>query len=857
MKHHVAIKFLAILLAVVSLFTLIASAAGIILFTGTNLYEQTPADILDEELRERGAWFASDLAQEYAYQHLGNCPEEILYNVQGGLHYFNQGYYGYVLTDEDGTELETVPWDSYTRHYSYTISGMEYMEMVSIKTESELEPEETYIEDDLVIRDNLPEEGAGITHISVTYENGSSSSYGSDEIIGRLDYQEDGRVAFFPAEQAVWISDTLLVTEISFQGLVEEMGTTVETTVYEIRCPYGVGDFMLGEGNELEFFVSYFFISYPISPSHLPTTTAANTPETTVVYDTYRYRDWETGEMMSMEYVDKPMPTYTVELYLAEGAADQEVYWDLLTQVWIYRNELFYVLGFSVLVFAVMAVYLCCAAGKKPGSTEIKAGGFNRISLDVYGLTAVLGICSICVLVVEAGEYLVRQSPTVLLPFLIFAGCGICLLIVGFCFACAAQFKTPGGYWWRNLLGIRCLALVGSVLMGATNFLSEKAEPVFITLCKKLWAFTVRFCKGIYKIAAFVFTKIFHFLDVTLNRFFLWLGRKFKRFFGMLPLTWQWLLGGVALLGMCVLAWANRGDGWGFVWMMLGFALILYGAYCFGILLEAAKRMNKGDLDTKVDDKLLTGSFQEFAGDLNALADVAVVAAQKQLRSERMKTELITNVSHDIKTPLTSIINYVDLLQMPHSDEEQEAYLEVLSRQSQQLKKLIEDLMEMSKASTGNMTVDIAAINAGEAIHQALGEFADKLEKVNLVPVFRQPEEPIYMKADGRLAWRVMSNILGNAVKYALPGTRLYIDLVELEGKAVISFKNISREELNVSADELLERFDRGDISRNTEGSGLGLNIAQSLMEIQKGQLQLLVDGDLFKVTLVFPAVKE
>ena len=233
------------------------------------------------------------------------------------------------------------------------------------------------------------------------------------------------------------------------------------------------------------------------------------------------------------------------------------------------------------------------------------------------------------------------------------------------------------------------------------------------------------------------------------------------------------------------------------------------------------------------------------------------MAAQKQLKSERMKTELITNVSHDIKTPLTSIINYVDLLQKPHTPEEEKTYLEVLNRQSQRLKKLIEDLMEMSKASTGNLTADITKLDAVESVNQALGEFADKLEKAQLTPVFRHPEESVAMMADGRLAWRVLSNLLSNTVKYALPGTRVYIDVMALEGKVIISLKNISRDELNVDADELMERFVRGDDSRNTEGSGLGLNIAKTLMELQKGQLQLLVDGDLFKVTLIFPGATE
>ena len=266
--------------------------------------------------------------------------------------------------------------------------------------------------------------------------------------------------------------------------------------------------------------------------------------------------------------------------------------------------------------------------------------------------------------------------------------------------------------------------------------------------------------------------------------------------------------------------------------------------------------MGKGDLDTKVEDKLLIGCFEDFATDLNALADVAVVAAQKQLKSERMKTELITNVSHDIKTPLTSIINYVDLLEKPHSPEEGQQYLEVLGRQSQRLKKLIEDLMDMSKATTGNMTVEITRVDAVEAVNQALGEFSDKLDAVSLIPVFRRPDQNVDILADGRLTWRVLSNLLSNVVKYALPGTRLYVDLVKLDGSVVISLKNISREELNISADELTERFVRGDASRNTEGSGLGLNIAKSLMELQRGQLQLLVDGDLFKVTLYFPAAQ-
>ena len=218
-----------------------------------------------------------------------------------------------------------------------------------------------------------------------------------------------------------------------------------------------------------------------------------------------------------------------------------------------------------------------------------------------------------------------------------------------------------------------------------------------------------------------------------------------------------------------------------------------------------------------------------------------------------MKTELITNVSHDIKTPLTSIINFVDLMKKPHTEAEGEEYLAVLDRQSQRLKKLIGDLMDMSKASSGTMAVELGKVDAVETINQALGEFADKLDRVPLTPVFRHPEGSVMMTADGKLLWRILSNVLGNAVKYALPDTRLYVDLMVLERNAVITVKNISRDPLNVNAEELMERFVRGDASRNTEGSGLGLNIARSLAELQNGQMHLTVDGDLFKVTLIFP----
>ena len=567
-------------------------------------------------------------------------------------------------------------------------------------------------------------------------------------------------------------------------------------------------------------------------------------------YETYSYYDYVSGQRMVVEYVYEDMPAYTVTVQLAKGAMTYEYEWVLLGLLYAYQSDLPMVIGVCLLLFAILAVYLCCAAGKKPGTTEIRPAGLNCIPLDLYAVAAVGGVVLLIAGGMAGAQYLLQRSTLVGMLFLLLMGYCASLLAVGFCFACAAQFKTSGGYWWRNSLCGRCLRLAGwgcRLLLKFTRWAAEKCES-------RLWPGFVKLCQGMGKVLKVLLKQLGVWLQrlvAWLQRGGDWLGRKLNRFFSLLPLTWQWLLVGIVMVFFLFafpVAPLYR--------VLLAICIVLYGAHCFGVLLESAKCMRSGDLEEKVDDRLMTGSFKEFAGELNSLADVAVVAAQKQLKSERMKTELITNVSHDIKTPLTSIINYVDLLQKPHSDAEQAQYLEVLDRQSQSLKKLIEDLMEMSKASTGNMAVDITRVDTVEAVNQALGEFSDKLAKAELMPVFRRPEEPVFMMADGRLAWRVMSNLLSNAVKYALPGTRLYVDLQKLEGKVILSMKNISREELNVDADELLERFVRGDASRNTEGSGLGLNIAQSLMQLQKGQLQILVDGDLFKVTLIFPGAE-
>ena len=266
-----------------------------------------------------------------------------------------------------------------------------------------------------------------------------------------------------------------------------------------------------------------------------------------------------------------------------------------------------------------------------------------------------------------------------------------------------------------------------------------------------------------------------------------------------------------------------------------------------------------GDLSGRtVDPGRFRGQLRRTAEDIDRLSGSFGRAVEERLKSERLKTELITNVSHDLKTPLTSIVSYVDLLEKEEPENERmREYLAVLHRQSGRLKKLVEDLVEASRASTGDLPVTLAPCRLGVLIEQVLGEYAEKLEAAMLTPVVRQPDEPIDLLADGRHMSRVLDNLMSNICKYGMPGTRVYIDLIRQQGRAAAVFRNTSREPLAADGNELTERFVRGDSARNTEGSGLGLSIAESLTRLQGGQMNVTVDGDLFKVTLSFPAAPE
>lgn len=280
----------------------------------------------------------------------------------------------------------------------------------------------------------------------------------------------------------------------------------------------------------------------------------------------------------------------------------------------------------------------------------------------------------------------------------------------------------------------------------------------------------------------------------------------------------------------------------------------LYVAIGFATLQRGSKALAEGDYSKPVDTRFLRGDLKRCGENLNKVQQGVQRAVDERLRSERMKTELITNVSHDIKTPLTSIVNYVDLLKKEEiNNPKAQEYLEVLDRQSKRLKKLTEDLVEASKASSGVIPVDCQPTNVNVLLSQLEGEYEERLQKAELTMIVHPAAGDPVVLADGKLLSRVMDNLMNNIGKYAMPGTRVYAAAAADEKESTISIKNVSRNELNVSADELMERFVRGDSNRHTEGSGLGLSIAKSLVELQGGRFELSIDGDLFRADISLP----
>lgn len=419
--------------------------------------------------------------------------------------------------------------------------------------------------------------------------------------------------------------------------------------------------------------------------------------------------------------------------------------------------------------------------------------------------------------------------------------------------------RIPGDLWY-GFCGFALLVLIPIVYEGARHgggikYLVFGIPVIFYLLLFLCMELSVR-CKvgGFWKHTAIYWIGS-HFMRGIPK-----VGKLCKELFCNLPLIWKTGLAyfAVSLLNLILVCFNYcKLDNLIVIWCvenLLLLPVVLASALMMRKLLKAGKALAGGDMTAQVDTSRMVLDFKTHGENLNHIGEGMAVAVEERMKSERMKTALITNVSHDIKTPLTSIINYSDLICKETCENEHiTQYAQVLYRQSEKLKRLIEDLVEASKASTGNIEIDLAPCDVGVILTQAVGEYEEKLSQADLELIIKKPDAPVKILADSRRLWRIFDNLMINISKYAQPGTRVYLTLEEDEEHARISFKNISKAVLDISPEELMERFVRGDRSRSSEGNGLGLSITKSLTELQGGTMEIAIDGDLFKIVLCFP----
>ena len=460
------------------------------------------------------------------------------------------------------------------------------------------------------------------------------------------------------------------------------------------------------------------------------------------------------------------------------------------------RYTIFWICGSFGLIALILMIFLLCSAGHRGNAEGVQFNHQDKIPLDLYIVLEVFAVFLIASIYPGWRYYI-----SFITQYIIFSAVisGIAIILIPFWMTLATRIKM--GKWWRNTLIYRLLRLIW------------RAIRVIIHSMPLVWK----------AVLAFV-----GYLLINLGL--------------LVAMFSSWAFASVVL--------------WFLLWFIFNMAVLsLLCVVCINLtrLKKGGEKLAAGDLDSRVDTRKMFWTFQRHGENLNQIREGMTRAVEERLKSERLKTELITNVSHDLKTPLTSIINYIDLLKresMPNQEAEQ--YLDVLDRQSQRLKKLTEDLVEASKASTGNIAVSLRSTDAAELVSQAMGEYMERFEKAHLEPILTVPQTPVYILADGRLLWRVLDNLFVNVCHYAQSGTRVYIDVLCDDGQVILSVKNISRDRLNISAEELMGRFVRGDSARSTEGSGLGLSIARSLTELQKGRFAIAIDGDLFKACASF-----
>jgi len=483
---------------------------------------------------------------------------------------------------------------------------------------------------------------------------------------------------------------------------------------------------------------------------------------------------------------------------------DGDVIWQ---RVFRMRWYLPYIAGAAVLMEVILLVFLLRSAGRREGQEGFHLGWQDKLPLDLY--LCAMGPAALLLFV--CGYDVVRwgASITALLLLMPLAA-GLALVVMAALMTLAARIKH--GKWWRN------------------------------TVIYWLWTQLKRVCARLGRLVA-----------------------GFFRLFDRVRMSWRYALGfGVFILVNAILA-IGLLNGMGGASVMCFVLLVLWNGlalaallYCLGQmqrLKDAGEALAAGNLGHQVALDKLRWDFKAHGESLNSIGEGIARAVEERIRSERFRTELITNVSHDIKTPLTSIVTYTQLLKQEEIPNEKAAeYIDTIDRHAQKLKKLTEDLLEASKASSGAINVNMERVNICELMRQTLAEYGERLSGANITPVAALPEEDIYIQADGRLLWRVFDNLMLNICRHGMAGTRAYLTAGQKGSEVRAAFKNISAQQLNIPAEELLERFVQGDGSRSKEGSGLGLSIAWSLTELMGGALELTLDGDLFKAELVFDA---
>ena len=476
------------------------------------------------------------------------------------------------------------------------------------------------------------------------------------------------------------------------------------------------------------------------------------------------------------------------------------------------RYTVIAVVVLSLIVLIAAFSFLMAAAGHRKGREGVVPYFMDHVPLDLYFTGVFLAELLVAYLVVVSLDAILggwsRNDLSGIVSaavILVCAGSLEVLMGIAWCMSFAVHVKL--GKWWQHTL-----------------------VYIIVRKCLHLLVRGMRFC-------GYVLFSLCR--SVTL----LWKA---------------WIvLGALAFLEYAAMQMNGVDPGYGTFWLLekaVLYPVVIIQLLQMNRLQKGAQRIAGGQLDGQIDTRHMFWEFRKHGEYLNDIGHGINCAVNERMKSEHFKTELITNVSHDIKTPLTSIINYVDLLQKEEIDNPTvQEYLEVLHRQSARLKKLIEDLMEASKASTGSLSVVMEKCDAGVTLVQTIGEFEEKLMAEQIELQIKKPDMDIFIDADHRHLWRVFDNLMNNICKYAQPLTRAYVNLEQNGQQAVITFRNISRYQLNISSEELMERFVRGDSSRNTEGSGLGISIAKSLTELMDGEFELVVDGDLFKVVLTFP----